>query len=67
MLKRNAKTSHDDAITYLQIMNVWASYALDHNLLGPIFDKHACERVEQWTREILDMLKGEDENDERNQ
>lgn len=52
---------HEEAITHLQVMHTWASFAREKELYE-LFDRTVLERIEQWTGEIIRMLKAEEDD-----
>lgn len=52
---------HDEAITHLQVMHTWASFAIEENM-PEVFDLTALKKVEQWTDEIIRMLQAEEDD-----
>ena len=48
-----------DAITHMQIMNTWASFASEHREIF-LSDVHMMS-IKKWTEEVIDLLKCQDE------
>ena len=50
----------ENVITHLQIMNAWASFALDHDV--NFFNEKHLEDIVEWTDEVLTFIKEQDDN-----
>lgn len=55
---RKAKMNRDEVISHLQIIHVWASFALEHDL--NFFNEKHLKSIAEWTDDALELLKEQD-------